>query len=84
MGLTENPLGLDPPSALVVSPLLRELILTYTSEDGEQDERRRLHAVLLDQLRRSPQRPTYLPTPHDPRLAAVCDLLRDDPRTPGR
>ena len=93
VGLTENPLNLYTPSALVVSPLLRELILTYTSgEDGgrgDEDEhrvgetgaaeRRRLHAVLLDQLRRSPQRPTYLPTPNDPRLASVCDLLRDDP-----
>jgi len=79
VGLTDNPLELDIPSALVVSPLLRELILTYTSGEGDKDERDRLHAVLLDQLRRSPQRPTYLPTPRDPRLAAVCDLLRDDP-----
>ncbi len=81
VGLTENPLALDAPSALVVSPLLRELILTYTSgeSDGNADERLRLHAVLLDQLRRSPQRPTYLPTPRDPRLAAVCKLLQDDP-----
>jgi len=110
LALVENPLALDVPSALVVSPLLRELILAYTSdpedqtaadgrdsahhaghgerarhsEGGERDERgsaelRRLHAVLLDQLRRSPQRPTYLPTAHDPRLVAVCDLLRLDP-----
>jgi len=79
VGLTENPLGLDGPSALIVSPLLRELILAYTSGDGDQAERERLHAVLLDQLRRSPQRPTYLPSPHDPRLVAVCDLLREDP-----
>ena len=85
VGLTENPLGLDAPSALVVSSLLRELILTYTSaedtgdDDGDADERQRLHAVLLDQLRRSPQRPTYLPTPRNPRLAAVCKLLQDDP-----
>ncbi|WP_433164124.1 helix-turn-helix domain-containing protein [Kribbella sp. CA-247076] len=84
IGLTENPLGLDNPSALTVSPLLRELILAFTSDGGEdtgdrRDERRRLHAVLLDQLRRSPQRPTYLPAPRDPRLAAVCRLLEDDP-----
>lgn len=80
VGLEENPLGLGAPSALVVSPLLRELLLTYTSgEEVDADERRRLHLVLLDQLRRSPQRPTYLPTPTDARLAAVCDLLRDDP-----
>jgi AraC-like DNA-binding protein len=79
VGLQDNPLNLDAPSALVVSPLLRELILAYTTSEADEDERARLHAVLLDQLKRSPQRPTYLPTPHDPRLAAVCRLLQDDP-----
>ncbi|TCO46086.1 AraC-like DNA-binding protein [Kribbella antiqua] len=79
VGLTDNPLGLDMPSALVVSPLLRELILAYTTAQGEADERDRLRAVLLDQLKRSPQRPTYLPTARDQRLVAVCELLREDP-----
>jgi AraC-like DNA-binding protein len=87
VGLTDNPLGLDLPSALVVSPLLRELILAYTTPperseggcEGDSDERDRLRAVLLDQLKRSPQRPTYLPTARDPRLVAVCELLREDP-----
>jgi AraC-like DNA-binding protein len=128
VGLEENPLGLDVPSALVVTPLLRELLLAYTSteEDGAPEvppddrlalaaaqmqrpsreesaesaqrglgatdalercgsgevdaaERLRLRAVLLDQLRRLPQRPTYLPTPRDPRLVAICQLLLDDP-----
>jgi AraC-like DNA-binding protein len=106
VGLTENPLGLEVPSALLVSPLLRELLLAYTADEEEQDgaelepsgndgrgapaprlrrevggaaERERLRGVLLDQLRRSPQRPTYLPTARDPRLAAVCDLLRANP-----
>jgi len=79
VGLTENPLALTAPSALVVSPLLRELILAYTTPEGDVDERDRLRAVLLDQLRHSPQRPTYLPTPRDPRLSAVCGLLQDDP-----
>lgn len=79
VGLEENPLELEAPSALVVSPLLRELILTYTADEDESAERRRLRAVLLDQLRRSPQRPTYLSTARDPRLAAVCTLLQNDP-----
>ncbi|MDX3001381.1 helix-turn-helix transcriptional regulator [Kribbella solani] len=101
IGLEDNPLRLDVPSALVVSPLLRELILTYTSAEqqppkppterlpteqplseqplSELAERARLRAVLLDQLRRSPQRPTYLPTAQDPRLAAACALLVDNP-----
>ena len=33
----------------------------------------------MDQLRRSAQRPTYLPTAQDARLLAVCDLLRRNP-----
>jgi AraC-like DNA-binding protein len=101
VGLEVNPLGLEDPSALVVSPLLRELLLAYTASEEEEDgaerlrrvvggparhagyeesaERERLRGVLLDQLRRSPQRPTYLPAARDPRLAAVCTLLQTDP-----
>ena len=149
IGLTQNPLDLSTPTALVVSPLLRELILAYTSDaeahrptargeagagrrrsargseagraeaggadvvgddvggdgvggdgvggDGadrpeggpglvgrgsasdELAERTRLLAVLLDQLRVSAQRPAYLPSARDPRLVAVCGLLRQEP-----
>lgn len=75
-----NPLGLDAPTVLHVSPLLRELILACTREpDDNGPERRRLQAVLLDRLRASPQQPVQLPTPTDPRVRAVCDLLGDDP-----
>ncbi|MFD5732157.1 AraC family transcriptional regulator [Streptomyces sioyaensis] len=80
---TVNPLGLDAPTALTVSPLLRELILACTREpDDGSAERRRLRAVLLDQLRASPQQPVQLPTPADPRLRAVCDLLYRNPADP--
>ncbi|SED73300.1 transcriptional regulator, AraC family [Streptomyces sp. 2112.3] len=76
----DNPLRLDAPTVLAVSPLLRELILAYTRDPaGSGPERRRLRAVLLDQLRASPQQPVQLPSPADPRLAAVCALLHDDP-----
>jgi AraC-like DNA-binding protein len=75
-----NPLGLDAPTVLTVSPLLRELLLAATRDpDDDSPESRRLRAVLLDQLRASPQQPLQLPTPTDPRLKAVCDLLYDDP-----
>lgn len=75
-----NPLDLDAPTVLAVSPLLRELILAYTrSPEDEGPERRRLRAVLLDQLRASPQEAIQLPTPTDPRLKAVCDLLHSNP-----
>ncbi|TDC19881.1 AraC family transcriptional regulator [Streptomyces sp. 8K308] len=77
---THNPLGLDEPTVLSVSPLLRELLLAYTRPPlDDTPERRRLRAVLLDQLRSSPQRSVHLPTPRDPRLAAVCALLAEDP-----
>jgi AraC-like DNA-binding protein len=77
---SDNPLGLDAPTVLVVGPLLRELLLAYTSEpDDPTPERRRLRAVLLDRLRASPQQPVHLPAPSDPRLVAVCDALHRDP-----
>jgi AraC-like DNA-binding protein len=78
-----NPLGLSRPTVLVVSPLLRELIRAYTrAPHDEGPERERLRAVLLDELRASPQRPVHLPEPTDPRLAAVCAALRRDPAGP--
>ncbi|KUM68506.1 AraC family transcriptional regulator [Streptomyces curacoi] len=79
----DNPLGLDAPTVLAVGPLLRELILAHTREpDDDSPERRRLLAVLRDQLRASPQQPLRLPTPTDPRLAAVCALVHADPADP--
>ncbi|GHF58111.1 AraC family transcriptional regulator [Streptomyces mashuensis] len=76
----DNPPGLDAPTVLTVGPLLRELILAYTRDPEDTGpERRRLLAVLRDQLRASPQQPVQLPTPSDPRLAAVCAMLHADP-----
>ncbi|MGW2329858.1 AraC family transcriptional regulator [Streptomyces sp. NPDC001700] len=77
---SDNPLGLDEPTVLAVGPLLRELILAYTrTPDDGSPERGRLRAVLLDQLRASPQQPLHLPTPTAPQLRAVCEILRADP-----
>lgn len=77
---SENPLRLESPAVLAVGPLLRELILACTRDEFSDDaERRRLRAVLLDQLRRTSQQPIRLPSPRDPRLAAVCALLDEDP-----
>ncbi|MFH9297277.1 AraC family transcriptional regulator [Streptomyces sp. NPDC017520] len=79
--VTENPLGLDTPTVLAVSPLLRELLIAYTRAEGDdrRPERARLRAVLLDQLRASAQQPLHLPTPAAPLLRALCDILRADP-----
>jgi AraC-like DNA-binding protein len=80
---SDNPLGLDEPTVLAVGPLLRELILAYTHTHTPRDdgspERERLRAVLLDQLRASPQQPLHLPTPTAPLLRAVCEILRSNP-----
>ncbi|NUT95658.1 MAG: helix-turn-helix transcriptional regulator [Saccharothrix sp.] len=76
----DNPLGLVDPGVLAVGPLLRELILAYTRDPADDSPpRRRLRAVLLDQLRVSPQQPLHLPTPSDPRLRALCAILHTDP-----
>ncbi|SFP47108.1 AraC-type DNA-binding protein [Amycolatopsis arida] len=76
----DNPLRLAEPSVLAVGPLLRELILAYTrAPRDETPERRRLRAVLLDQLRAAPQQPVHLPTPTDPRLRALCAILHAEP-----
>ncbi|MEU4224485.1 helix-turn-helix transcriptional regulator [Nonomuraea sp. NPDC026600] len=78
--VADNPLNLRRPAVLAVGPLLRELIIAYTQDpDDGGAERLRLRAVLLDQLRRSPEQPFHLPTARDPRLAAVCAILHDDP-----
>ncbi|WP_431045749.1 AraC family transcriptional regulator [Streptomyces sp. P1-3] len=77
---SDNPLGLEEPTVLAVGPLLRELLLAYTRaplDDGP--ERTRLRAVLLDQLRASPQQPLHLATPIAPQLRDLCDILRADP-----
>jgi len=78
--VSANPLGVDAPTVVSVSPLLRELILACTrGPDDSSPERDRLRAVLLDQLRACPQQPLRLPTPTDSRVRAVCDLLHEDP-----
>ncbi|MEV5972188.1 helix-turn-helix transcriptional regulator [Streptomyces sp. NPDC051921] len=77
---TDNPLGLAQPAVLAVSPLLRELIVAYTrTPEEESPRRRRLRAVMLDQLTTSPEQPLHLPTPTDPLLRELHDILRADP-----
>ncbi|GAU65865.1 putative AraC family transcriptional regulator [Streptomyces sp. NBRC 110611] len=77
---TDNPLGLEAPTVLAVGPLLRELIVAYTRAPGDDSpERSRLRAVLLDQLRVSPQQPLHLPMPASSPLRALCEILQADP-----
>ncbi|MFI5676470.1 AraC family transcriptional regulator [Streptomyces cellulosae] len=75
-----NPLRLDEPTVLSVSPLLRELILTCTRDPTDNSpEHGRLRAVLCDQLRVSTQQPLHLPMPTAPQLKALCDILHANP-----
>ncbi|WP_327435434.1 MULTISPECIES: helix-turn-helix transcriptional regulator [unclassified Streptomyces] len=76
----ENPLGLDKPAVLAVSPLLRELIVAYTrAPDNDSPPHLRLRAVMLDQLTISPEQPLHLPAPTDPLLRELHDILCADP-----
>ncbi|TDU88737.1 AraC family transcriptional regulator [Kribbella voronezhensis] len=81
VGLADNPLGLTTPAVLTVHPLLRELIIAYTDDPADDSAaRRRLRAVLLDQLRLSTEQTALrLPAARDGRLAAVCAILAADP-----
>ncbi|WP_431330449.1 AraC family transcriptional regulator [Streptomyces sp. IPPR8] len=78
--ITDNPLGLDKPAVLAVSPLLRELIVAYTCDpSNDSPSHRRLRAVMLDQLALAPEGPLHLPAPTDPLLRELHDILRTDP-----
>ncbi|WP_134084887.1 AraC family transcriptional regulator [Mycobacteroides salmoniphilum] len=71
--------ALTTPTVIAVSALLRELIMTCSvPSDLPEDEVTRLHVVLIDQLRRSPEQALKLPTPRDQRLADACALVEDD------
>ncbi|MFE8946842.1 helix-turn-helix transcriptional regulator [Streptomyces sp. NPDC007856] len=50
-------------------------LLGVQGQEGAQPD----DAVLLDQLRVSPQQPLHLPTTSAPLLRALCDILRADP-----
>ncbi|MFI6812815.1 AraC family transcriptional regulator [Nonomuraea sp. NPDC050328] len=81
--LDEPGAGWERPAVVAVTGLLRELILAYSGEaDLPGGERERLRGVLVDRLRRAPGQPVHVPAARDPRLAAVCRLVRDDPADP--
>ncbi|MCX5207906.1 helix-turn-helix transcriptional regulator [Kitasatospora sp. NBC_00240] len=75
-----NPLRLEQPAVLAVTPLLREVIALLSGPDPPAGEQlRTLEQVALDQLRQAPPLELLLPTPSDPRLRDVTDLLVADP-----
>ncbi|MGL5930693.1 MAG: helix-turn-helix transcriptional regulator, partial [Dermatophilaceae bacterium] len=65
---------------LAVSPLLRELVVAFTAHPAEDTpRRRRLRAVIVDELRATGQEPMHVPMPRDSRLSVVCNVLLADP-----
>lgn len=80
-----NPLRLDRPTVLAVTPLLREIIAVLTGAGHVPDrelsavERVNLERVALDQLRCVEALPLELPSPRDARLRDVAAILDADP-----
>lgn len=73
-----NPLKLDQPTLLTVSPLMREVLLALTApaSDLRVDH---LRAVLFDELEPTDKDPVLLPEPRDDRLRAIAALLHENP-----
>lgn len=78
-----NPLRLDRPTVLAVSPLLREVVAALTTDPGpDPAERAALEQVAQHQLRHAPALGFCLPAPRDPRLRDLHALLDADPADP--
>ncbi len=75
-----NPLRLDQPTVLAVSPLLREVIVSLTEDVclGAR-QRHNLERVALDQLCRVEALPLCLPSVDDPRLQEITGILQENP-----
>jgi AraC-like DNA-binding protein len=72
------PLPADAPTVVSVSPLLRELLMACTDPALSEVEKRRVRAVVNDQLRRASVKPITVPSARDPRLAETCALVAAD------
>ncbi|HAC67293.1 MULTISPECIES: AraC family transcriptional regulator [Pseudomonas] len=67
---------------VAVSPLIRELIKTFSGFAREYDEagpEGRLVSVMLDQLQAAPEVGLSLPAPQDGRLRLLCEALAANP-----
>src|SRR5690606_11184406 len=69
------------PCAVQASDLLRAAVLRAAAWDGRPADAacRRLHGVILDELRSLPRGAPGLPMPRDPRLLRIARALSDDP-----
>lgn len=75
------------PCVIGTSDLMRALVrraASWSNDDDLTPEQARLLAVLMDEVRRSPQQPLHLPMPSDERLLRIATALLnrpDDSRT---
>jgi AraC-like DNA-binding protein len=72
----------DHPCVIGVSELTRALVRRASSwawHDRLSDEQERVMAVLLDEMRRAPHEPLYLPMPHDRRLLRIAQAVLEQP-----
>jgi transcriptional regulator GlxA family with amidase domain len=75
-----SPLPLTACVVLEVSPLIRDLIGSLTTNLDSKSRRRSLMIdLLLEEIRAATPLPLGLPLPTDRRLKALCDALMDDP-----
>lgn len=64
---------------LDVSPLLRELIVALSNDEGDAPRERLLSALILDEIARSATLSIRVALPNDKRLKALCETLMADP-----
>ena len=75
------------PAVYLVSGLAREILLTLTgprnydpaARNYDRAAQARLRRVLVDELHEAREQPLHLPEPHDDRLQAVAQMLREQP-----
>jgi len=68
-----------------VSPLMRELLLRVVEEPmsyRSEGHRKRIAALIFDEIEFCPAMPVALPVPKDTRLRRICDALNENPADP--
>jgi len=70
------------PCVIVISELLQALVfrtISWSKTDALTPEQKRIFAVIIDEIRRTPHESLYLPMPKDPRLERIAQAILDAP-----
>ena len=70
------------PCVIAINEVLRALAsrtTAWSKTDALTLEQKRIFAVIIDEIRRTPHESLYLPIPKDPRLKRVTQAILDDP-----